>query len=211
MLYRTEKRTPYDDEAVEQAERAANLARIMPLVKRATNWNEVLTSLDQNEYSLAVLFKAMTENMPDARVTYVQSDEEKTYTISDEDDIIAVVTVQKNTGDALITSPHTQTVQLIKPNVGNIEHSYTPADTEFCGAILLDVLGDQEFEEITGITKWYYGIYRNCKPASPDWERLIAQRGAVPERIGYVLYDSLYLAANQKLKAAKPDFFTADV
>lgn len=121
-------------------------------------------------------------------------------------------TYQKlKSGDVVIifynpVDPHRR---IITPDIGNIAHNFTVANTVLPAEGFLEGFKFKEKElieicgtHITALLKYIPG-----KPATRGWEEVFLLEGEMPQRIGYRIYQSFILEAQSRLMQAYPKQF----
>jgi hypothetical protein len=111
------------------------------------------------------------------------------------------VVINFNTADGLT---HTD---VVTPSVGNINHTYTIAQTILPDSSFFKRLDLDTFEDITGTSLYSVKIYRKGKPATQAWEDMMLFNSHVPQRIGHRVYPAFVLEAISNLQRAYPQEF----
>jgi hypothetical protein len=99
-------------------------------------------------------------------------------------------------------------LSIITPNIGNINHPYTQANTVVPSLEILREIGNEEIEKITGIDIAVLSGFIKGKPAYQNWETILLNAGHLPQRIGHQIYSNFVLEAQSKLMATYPHLFS---
>lgn len=97
-------------------------------------------------------------------------------------------------------------VQLITPEVGNINHPFTRTDVVTPDAEVVDSLLEDLSLEANGISLVLLLSHLRGKPATQGWEDTMLYGGHIPQRIGYRLFPDYALNALAKLRQEYPQF-----
>lgn len=173
-------------------------------IVRAQSWNQLFPT----DEAAQVDFK--TSLVDDYRFYYIKDDPTVVYIVESnpDGDIHRVIrnkgydkTFQRLTGgDIRIVSynPHRpESVDLITPNIGNIDHPYTQGDIVTLNE---EMLSDSD----ALISSWLKG-----KPATQGWEDTMLHNGHLPQRIGHRLFPHTALERLNQIKERSPQLIAA--
>ena len=115
-------------------------------------------------------------------------------------------------GDVIMTfnsSGEKPSIDRIIPGSGNIDHSFTLADTISPSmSVIFDLIKDPEMVSEIGRTIGADVVslfaYLRGKPATIGWENVMLENGKLPQRIGHRIYPSFALEAQRKIRGFYP-------
>lgn len=97
---------------------------------------------------------------------------------------------------------------IITPDVGNVAHRFTTADTVLPKRRFVESVDDEEFRELTGTYLPAVLTHGRGKHATKGWEEtMFDNEGHLPLRIGHRIYLSFVLEALSRLRQACPQYF----
>lgn len=96
---------------------------------------------------------------------------------------------------------------LITPDIGNMVHDFTFANTILPDRKLLEGIDHEEFQAVTGLYLNALFFYIEGKPATKDWENSIIHFDHLPQRIGHRIFPSFVLEAQTRLQKTYPQLF----
>lgn len=116
----------------------------------------------------------------------------------------------KSDGNVIITFNHpdgSSNSGIVTPDVGNVAHNFTTANTVLPDRKLLEGFSDKELQAVTGTDLMALTFYIKGKPATKGWEETMLYNDYLPQRIGHRIFPSFVLEAQSCLQQAYPRFF----
>lgn len=103
--------------------------------------------------------------------------------------------------------PDGSSSNLVTPDVGNVVHNFTVANTVLPRRDLLAKLSDAGLEALAGTNSMALTPYIKGKPAVKEWEDVMLYNDQFPQRIGHRIFPSFVLEAQSRLLQARPELF----
>jgi len=96
---------------------------------------------------------------------------------------------------------------IVTPDVGNVDHNFTVANTVLPDREILKGFNDKELQAVTGTYLSTLIFYIKGKPAVKGWEEVMLYNDHLPQRIGHRIFPNFVLEAQSRLLQAYPQYF----
>lgn len=195
--------------------RGASIEEARSRIVRASSWRELFPT---EQAEMADFIKHLVGN---ARAEYEENHTLRAYRVEQHPEGNLHVfertmdghrsTYQKlrSSGAVVITfiKPEGSSSNLVTPDVGNVAHNFTVANTVLPRSEILAKLSDEELQALTGTNSMVLTLYIKGKPAVKGWEDTMLYNDHFPQRIGHRIFPSFVLEAQARLMQARPELF----
>lgn len=185
-------------------------------IVRAANWRELFPSREQEMAdfveNLVGAAKAEYKSNGSLRQHRVEQLPEGDLHVFERTTNGLSSTYQKleSSGNVVITFNHpdgSSNSDIVTPDVGNVAHEFTAANTVLPDREFLEQLGDEKLQAVAGTHLMALTFYIKGKPATKGWEETMLYNGHLPQRIGHRVFPNFVLEAQSRLQQAYPQVF----
>lgn len=182
-------------------------------IVRATSWGELFSSREQEMAdfmkNLIGIVKAEYEGKHSLKQYRVEQLPEGDLHVF-EHTIGYLTTYQKlkSNGNVVMTFNYpdrsSNNCLIVTPDVGNVAHGFTAANTILPDREFLEQLGGEKLRSVTGTHLAVLTFHIKGKPATKEWEKAMLLSGYFPQRIGHRVYASFFLEAQVPTSTSIP-------